>query len=254
MGLADCGCVKPASEKMLDLVILIPTLNEASGIARTIDEIRAALEGMHFQLLVIDGRSNDGTDKIASEKGAMVIYQQERGYGSALRTGFLHVRHNMRSKAIVTIDADSSYDPRDIPSLLEPILTDKSDLVVGDRFPKLQKHVMPVANRAGNKMLSWMARVAVGLDLHDSQCGLRALRTELVDKIRMKAEGMSFAVEMTGDAHFAGATIAEVPVMYRQRVGSSKLHLLRDGLSIASTIVRLARDAQIRRKSAQVTA
>jgi glycosyltransferase involved in cell wall biosynthesis len=247
MGLVDCGQVKPASEKMLDLTILIPTLNEEAGIGRTIDEIRTALEGMHFEILVVDGRSDDGTDRIASEKGAIVIYQQEGGYGNALRVGFLHVRQNMRSKAVVTIDADSSYDARDIASLLEPIMTDRADLVVGDRFPKLQKHVMPTANRAGNKILSWMTRVALGVSLHDTQCGLRALRTELIDKMSMNAEGMPFATEMIGDIHFALGRISEVPVAYRQRVGRSKLRLFRDGTSIAGTIARLAKDARSRR-------
>jgi glycosyltransferase involved in cell wall biosynthesis len=244
MGPVDSTEVKPAPEEIHDSVILIPTLNEAPGIGTTIDEIRAALRGMHFEILVIDGHSNDGTDTIAWEKGATVIYEERSGYGNALRAGFMHVRRNVRSKAIVTIDADSSYDPKDMASLLEPIFAGRADLVVGDRFPRLQKNVMPIANRAGNKMLSWMARVALGLSLHDTQCGLRALRTELVDKMTMNAQGMSFATEMIGDAHFAGASIREVPVAYRRRVGKSKLRLLMDGLRIATTIVRLANDAR----------
>lgn len=239
MVLANVAQVKPASEEMHELVILIPTLNEVEGIAKTIDEISTALEGMRFEILVIDGHSVDGTDSIASEKGATVIYQQGSGYGNALRTGFIHVKNSAMSKTIVIIDADSSYDAKDIIRLLEPIMSDRADLVIGDRFPKLQKHVMPIANRVGNKILSWMV-VALGFSLHDTQCGLRALRTDLVDKLSMNADGMSFATEMIVDAYFAGARITNVPIEYRRRLGKSKLRLLRDGLSIASTIVKLA--------------
>src|SRR5207245_10023058 len=101
-----------------DVVVVVPALNEKEGIAFTIDEIKAALRDVSHEILIVDGHSQDGTDKIAKEKGAKVIYQSRTGYGDALRAGFLYIRRNMSARATVMMDADSTYDPSDIASVV----------------------------------------------------------------------------------------------------------------------------------------
>src|SRR2546426_2935427 len=226
----------------LDVVVVVPALNEKEGIAFTIDEIKAALRDVSHEILIVDGHSQDGTDKIAKEKGAKVIYQSRTGYGDALRAGFLYTRRNLNARAIVMMDADATYNPNDIVAIVEPILDDRADMVIGDRMARLEKGAMTTTNRLGNRLLSWVARKTLNLNVHDTQCGLRGFRTDLIDDMDLSAEGMPFATEMIADVHFARARIAEVLVSYRPRAGETKLSPIKDGLRILGTILRLVRD------------
>lgn len=130
--------------------VVIPVKNGEDFIGKW---VQAVLKDMSFEVLLVDGDSDDGTDKIASGKDAKMIYQRNRGYSDALRTGFLYVRHNMGEKAVVMMDADSTYDPKDIPIPVGPLLSSEADMV-GNRFPKLEKGAMTLTNKIGNKILS----------------------------------------------------------------------------------------------------
>ena len=193
-------------------------------------------------MLIIDGRSTDGTDQIAREKGATVIYQRGKGYGDALKTGFLYARKQLKAKVLVMLDADATYPPKHIPDLVKPILKDQADMVVGDRFAGMQKGAMPFINRFGNKMLSLVAKLALGLNVYDTQSGMRAFKSSLLDSIKLEAVGMPLAMEMLAEAHDAGARIREVPISYMPRVGETKLHPIKDGGRILGTTVRLMFD------------
>jgi dolichol-phosphate mannosyltransferase len=236
--------VQPVSICKLDLVVVIPALNEAGSIGTVIDELRNALRPLIFEILVVDGHSSDKTVQIASEKGAVVISQRNDGYGDALRDGFSYAKRNLATDAIVMMDSDQTYDAHDIPHLIEPILTGNVDMVVGNRFPRMQRGSMTFTNVAGNKILSWFARTTLRLRIHDTQCGLRAFRPELVDSMTLSADGMPLATEMIADAASAKAKITEIPITYRPRAGETKLRPLRDGFRILGTMIRLVRDTQ----------
>ncbi|MCX6653515.1 MAG: glycosyltransferase family 2 protein, partial [Candidatus Bathyarchaeota archaeon] len=166
----------------LGLAIVIPTLNEAKGIEFVLDEISELFSTWEkIDVVVVDGHSEDGTDFIARNKGAKVVYQRDKGYGNALRTGFRYVKKNFDSKIIVMMDADSTYDAGDIPALVEPILRDEADLVLGNRFASMQKGSMSLINGLGNRLISWFARRALRIGVHDTQSGFRAFRSDLVD-------------------------------------------------------------------------
>jgi glycosyltransferase involved in cell wall biosynthesis len=226
------------------IVVVIPAFNESESIGRVIDEAKEALEGLNFTIVVVDGRSTDGTDKIAREKGAILIYQRKTGYGDALRTGFIHARRKLGADILAMMDGDMTYDPADIPRMLLPIVNDEADVVVGNRLWKEDDLSMTLLNRVGNRVLSSIARITLGVDLHDTQCGIRAFKAELVDSIDLTAEGMPFATEMLAELEFAGARMLEMNVSYRPRSGKTKLHPLRDGFRILATIVRLVRDTR----------
>ena len=231
-------------DKFVDIAIVIPALNEEESIGAVLDEIKSSMAGGSFQILVVDGHSIDRTREIASEKGAEVIYQRTRGYGDALRSGFLHVYRKSSATCIVIMDADFTYDPADIPSLVTPILQGSADMVIGNRLEHLQPGAMTLTNRIGNKLITRLARATLGLRLHDTQCGLRAFRTSLVDYMNLEVEGMPFATEMIVDVHAARGTILETPVSYRPRAGKTKLSPVRDGFSILGTVIRLVRDTR----------
>jgi glycosyltransferase involved in cell wall biosynthesis len=192
----------------------------------------------------VDGHSIDGTDEVAKDMGAEVIYQRGRGYGDALKTGFFYARRQLGAGVIVMMDADLTYDPKDIAGLVAPILEGEADLVVGNRFAGLQKGAMTFVNRVGNSVLSMVAKLALGLNVYDTQSGMRAFRSKLLDRLNLMAVGMPFAMEMLGDALSTGARIREVPISYRQRVGKTKLNPLKDGGRILGTTLRLMFDVR----------
>jgi glycosyltransferase involved in cell wall biosynthesis len=231
-----------AKRSAVRIAIVIPTLNECKAVGKVLDGVKSVMDGYEYRVLVVDGHSIDGTDEIARDEGADVIYQQSRGYGDALKTGFFHARKRLNAKVIVMMDADLTYDPKDIPKLVAPILEDEADLVVGNRFARLQKGAMPFVNKIGNRVLSLVAKLALRLDIFDTQSGMRAFKSELLDSMNLVAVGMPLAIEMLAEARSSDARICEVPITYRPRVGKTKLNPIKDGGRILGISVRLMFD------------
>jgi dolichol-phosphate mannosyltransferase len=244
-------------KKPIRVAIIIPTLNEEKGIEEVIGEIHKALDEYKLHVsdlnnkvivpirpavVVVDGGSTDNTVNVVKNKGEIVVRQRGRGYGHALITGFKYAIEAFDPEALVMMDADGTYDPADIPRLLMPILGDELDMVLGCRFDRIEPGAMTSINRIGNKILSWFAKRFLGVHVCDSQCGLRALTPDLVEIFNGQAKGMSFATEMLADAEQAGARIGEVSIVYRPRIGRTKLSPLHDGTKIAGIILRLLRD------------
>jgi len=224
------------------ITVVVPALNEEKGVGFLLDETKEAMKPFSYDLVVVDGHSIDGTRKIAEDRGAIVILQNSRGYGDALLSGFSFARRKLRADMLVMIDADESYDPKDIPRLLQPLVEGGADLVIGNRFSCMRRKSMSLRNKIGNKVLSWIARRILRISVSDTQCGLRAFRADLLDLLDLKTRGMPFAMEMLAEAKNAGARILEVPVSYRLRIGETKLNRFRDGFRILGVTLRLARD------------
>ena len=216
------------------IVVVIPTLNEEQSIGFVLDEIHEVMKkrGYNYEVLVVDGRSRDRTVEIAKEKGARVIYQRRKGYGDALQTGFYYAKDRMGADIILMMDGDGTYDPKDIPKLVDPILSDQADFVTGDRLKNLKRGAMPLKNYLGNKFLAFLARLAFRIDVGDSQCGMRAFKAECLDDVFLESEGMPFAMEMLGEFSRIKSRILSVPINYRPRVGKSKLNPFRDFVRI----------------------
>ena len=224
------------------IAIVIPTLNECKAVGKLLNNVKSVMGDYEYRVLVVDGRSIDGTDEIARDMGADVIYQRGSGYGDALKTGFFYARKRLDAKIIVMMDGDLTYDPKHIPELVAPILEDEADMVVGNRFAGLQKGAMPFVNRVGNRMLSLVAKLALGLNVYDTQSGMRAFKSELLDSMNLVAVGMPLAMEMLAEALSVDARICEVPISYRPRVGTTKLNPIKDGGRILGITVRLMFD------------
>ena len=114
------------------LSIVIPTLNEAKCIGLVIDELRSNLDGKGFdyEIMVVDGRSTDGTQDIAIAKGAVMVNEPRKGYGRAYKTGF----ERARGEIIATMDGDCTYPPDAIIPLMEMLERDDLEFITTDRF------------------------------------------------------------------------------------------------------------------------
>jgi len=215
-----------------DVIVVIPTLDEAEGIGPTIAELRSVLEDPVF--LVIDGNSVDGTPEIARRMGAEVYIQEGKGKGLAVAQALRHVNSNARY--IVFIDADYTYPARYIPEMIKILEADPSvGMVVGNRFNSNYdvKRSMLNAYFIGNRLLALAHKMASGIGMEDPLSGLRVVRWSLLKDWRPKSMGFDVEAELNFYIAKKGYRIVEIPIEYRPRLGKKKL-----GLKHGFTILR----------------
>lgn len=228
-----------------DIAVVIPTLNEEKGIAKTITSIQDALSGKYsFVFVIVDGHSTDKTVEIAKSLSALVIKQRRSGYGDALQAGFYFVHNKLKTSVTTMIDADGTYEPQDLVKMCDLIINGKADFVIGNRFAKMDKSAMTLTNKVGNKILSYVARKLLKVNVSDSQCGMRSFRSDLADIFYNSSLGMPFATEMLTAIATYRIRMLEIPTSYHKRVGETKLNPFQDGMKILSTILRLMRDTR----------
>lgn len=199
----------------LDVSILMPCLNEAATIEACVEIALEALEalrtyhGLTGEVIVADNGSTDGSQSLAAARGARVVEVNEKGYGAALRGGFAAAR----GRYFVMGDSDMSYDFREaVPMILK--LRNGTELCMGNRFKGgIRAGAMPWKNRyIGNPALSAILRVLFRTPIGDSHCGLRAIRRDTYEDLRLTSTGMEFASEMVLKSALKGLSIDEVPV------------------------------------------
>lgn len=222
----------------MNISVVIPTMDEPA-IEGVLHDVFDALKQETVEVIVVD-KSQDETAQRASKLGAKIIHQTRIGYGDAYITGFKHISKDVDT--VVILDGDYTYDPYDIPALLQPIRDDDADFVIGSRFALMDKGAMSRRNALGNRMLTALVRILYHVPLTDSQSGMRAIRRSALDRLKLQSPNMPFATEMIIEARKEGLVIVEVPIRYRSRVGQAKLEPFRDALSIIFTTVRLVRD------------
>jgi hypothetical protein len=222
------------------VTVVLPCLDEVESVGRCIREALDALSahGVAAEVVVVDNGSHDGSADAARAAGARVIEERIHGYGRALRSGIAAARGSV----VVMADADWSYDLSLLPAMVDPVLRDETDLVIGSRLDGVTRATMPLLHRyLGTPTLSYLVRRAGNSILvGDSQSGYRAFRRDAIERLGLVSNGMEFASEMLIRAGQAGLRISEVHTGYRERVGQSKLNPMADGLRHARLIFLLA--------------
>lgn len=224
----------PTSNRLVELSVVMPCLNEADTIASCVSAAMQALRehGILGEVIVADNGSTDGSQRIATSLGARVVPVSEKGYGSALMGGIAAAR----GKYIVMGDADDSYDFREIPAFLTK-LREGYDLVQGCRLPsgggKVMPGAMPFLHRWwGNPMFSFLARGWFNAPVRDVYCGLRGFTRAHYESLGQRCTGMEFATEMIIKTSLHGADVAEVPITLRvdgRKAHAPHLRTFRDG-------------------------
>jgi len=241
--------------------LVIPTLNEAASIAHVLRLFRdAANEAnatifrgnpLEWEVIVVDGASEDGTGAIAAAEGARVLVERRKGYGRAYQTGF----EAARGEVIATADGDATYPVETIPGLVKRLLDERIDFLTGNRFAYLDRKAMTTEHRVGNWLLNLFLGVAyhryvkdLPHGLQDSQSGFWVFRRELLGRLRLTSNGMSFSEELKIEAIVHGVRFLEVPIQYRERWGPPKLSSWQDGsrnlLFLAQKRFALAREVR----------
>src|SRR5919201_3493924 len=214
-------------DEAVDVSVVIPCLNEAQTIERCVTSAREVLEehGIPGEVVVVDNGSGDGSRELAQGAGARVVREPRRGYGSAYLAGF----GAARGDRIVMLDADLTYDFREIPRFLEK-LDGGAELVIGNRMAKIHPGAMPWLHRyVGNPLLTGILTLFYRAGVEDAHCGMRAVRRDVLPRLDLQTTGMEFASEMVIRAAKQDLSIAQLPIEYHPREGESKLSTWRDG-------------------------
>ncbi|MDR9411823.1 MAG: S-layer glycoprotein N-glycosyltransferase AglJ [Haloquadratum sp.] len=217
-----------------DVVVIIPTLDEAT----TVGEVVAGFRMQGFDVVVVDGDSQDGTPTVAAEAGATVLEQRGRGKGAAVREAVAATDRPV----IVLVDGDGTYRPEEVGELLAPLDAGAAH-VIGNRFGGMQPGAMTRLNRLGNRAINWGFRRIHGVGLADILSGYRAFTRSSYRALQLTADGFGIETQMAVECAKRGVPTAEVDITYRPRVAGSETNLrpVRDGGIIIIELLRRAK-------------
>lgn len=217
-----------------EVCIFIPALNEAPTVGGLIQSFR----NLGFKhILVMDGHSTDGTAEIAAGEGARVAVQTGRGKGNAV----IEAIGIIEQPYVLMIDGDGTYLAEDAEKLLDPLMSG-ADHVIGNRFARPQIGAFTRTNQFGNEIINHLFKIAYGIYLCDILSGYRAFTLSSVQALSLSQSGFEIETEISIETVRNSQEIKVVPIEYLKRPGTNtKLHPVRDGLRIASTMYRLAK-------------
>jgi len=201
------------------IVVIIPALNEELSLPKVLADIPRPLVE---EVVVADNGSTDRTADVARSGGATVVSEPISGYGRACLAGMAAIISEPPD-IIVFVDADYSDRPAEMHALVDPILSDHADLVIGSRvLGKREPGALAPHARWGNWLATWLIRLLYGVRFTDLG-PFRAVRYSSLLALEMKDKNYGWTAEMQAKAARAGIRCAEVPVSYHRRIGKSKI-------------------------------
>ena len=218
------------------IAVLVPCFNEEAAVASVVDSFRKALPTA--QIYVYDNNSKDRTAEVARAAGAEVRSERRQGKGHVVRRMFADIDADV----YVLVDGDATYDAPSAPGMVERLVNDHLDMVVGLRVDQEQAAYRR-GHRAGNWLLTSFLSSVFGQAFTDILSGYRVFSRRFVKSFPVLSDGFEIETEITVHALELAMPVAEVETPYYARPeGSvSKLNTWRDGFRILGTILRLYR-------------
>lgn len=227
------------------LSIIIPAYDEEDAIAsiieRSLDAKSSICENTivdDVEIIVVSDGSTDKTVPIAQQYEpdiTLINYLPNKGYGAAIKTGF----HAASGDLVSFLDADGTCDPLFFIDMINTMEKKYADIVIGSRMGKQSK--MPGIRRFGNQLFVNLIKILSKQKLTDSASGMRVIRKDRLNEIYPLPDGLHFTPAMSVKAIFdSNLKIAEIDMTYEERVGDSKLHVLKDGVNFLRVIIEAA--------------
>jgi glycosyltransferase involved in cell wall biosynthesis len=218
------------------IAVLIPCFNEEAAVATVISDFREALPSA--EIFVYDNNSSDRTITAAREAGAQVRSERRQGKGHVVRRMFADIDADI----YVLVDGDATYDAASAPRMIDALVTDHLDMVVGFRVDQAAAAYRP-GHRAGNRMLTGFLANVFGQAFKDVLSGYRVFSRRFVKSFPVLSDGFEIETELSVHALELALPVTEIETPYYARPeGSfSKLNTWRDGFRILGTILKLYR-------------
>jgi glycosyltransferase involved in cell wall biosynthesis len=216
-------------------LVCIPAYNVSSKIGEIVNRARPYAS----EVIVCDDGSGDDTAREAQAAGATVIrHRVNKGYGSAVKTLFRTAKEK-NADVMVTLDADGQHDPDQIPNIVEPILTEGFDIVIGSRFINTGgREKVPSYRSFGIKTLTLLTKVASYRNITDAQSGFRAYSKAALSQIQLYEDGMAVSAEILLRASEQNLSIKEVPITITYDTeGTSTMNPLSHGATVLRSII-----------------
>lgn len=236
---------------MAGLSIVMPAYNEEANVADAVERVSAAAQqlGMDYEIILVNDGSRDRTGEIARELAQriphfrLVEHYPNRGYGGALKAGFVAATHEL----IAFVPADNQFDFAEVTRLLEHL--DRADIVSGYRVRRQDSFI--------RKLNAWgwntVVRLLFGYLCHDIDCGFKVFRREILDRVHLVSNGAMIDTELLAGAKARSYRIAEAPVTHLPRVagrptGANIRVILRAFRDLARFRLRLSRELRAERR------
>tara|TARA_Y100001936_G_C16082677_1_gene679094 strand:- start:2318 stop:3256 length:939 start_codon:yes stop_codon:yes gene_type:complete len=224
---------KEGQLKNKDLTICVPAYNEAAGIKSALEGLRAKFQ--NAEIILVDDGSTDETFELAKAVEGIVVlsHARNRGYGAALKTAIRYSRGGI----IAWFDADGQHRPDDLEKIIQPVLDEKMDMVIGARRKgsDIRMDRLP-----GKMLLKFVAELIVGESIPDLNSGLRCFRTEVLKRyLHLLPDGFSASTTSTLLMKKRGYRVDFVGVIADERIGKSSVSIIYDGLVTLGLIMRI---------------
>ena len=200
----------------MKLSVIIPVYNEVENIEEILKRVKATKRAA--EIIVVDDGSQDGTRDLLKKldgKGRVrvILREKNQGKGAAVRSGLDAAAGDI----LLIQDADLEYDPRDYPTLLQPLEEGLADVVYGSRFLGGPRRATMFWHMIANKMLTFMTNILYDTILSDMETGYKVFRREVVDGMKLRSKRFDFEPEFTAKALKRKYHIYEVPISFNPR-------------------------------------
>ena len=222
----------------MNLSVIIPVYNEAANIEEILKRVKATKKAS--EIVVVDDGSQDGTRDILKkldgrENVRVILHEKNQGKGAAVRTGL----DAATGDTLLVQDADLEYDPRDYPTLLQPLEEGIADVVYGSRFLGGPRRVTMFWHMVANHLLTFMTNILYDTILSDMETGYKVFRRKVVDGMKLRSKRFDFEPEFTAKVLKRHYRIYEVPISFNPRdYSQGKKIKLKDAFEAVWTLLK----------------
>ena len=224
----------------MKIAVIIPCYNEELTIGKVINDFKGELP--EADIYVYDNNSKDNTGKIARDHGAIVVKESRQGKGNVVRSMF----RDIDADIYIMVDGDDTYPAEAARELIQPIINNEADMVIGDRLSNgtYEKENKRAFHNLGNNLVQGLIGLLFKNEIKDIMTGYRAFNRFFVKTMPVMSEGFQIETEMSIHALDKKFRLKEIPIEYRDRPdgSESKLNTFIDGYRVIKTLLGLFKD------------